>query len=144
MFFLDDTLILKPGGRNTTQKVEEKLKDSVLALQVGYADQQNLERIYNNALREYLWRRDFRNLDELLDFADDLECIAVGKELREITRKQPRYSMRAPPREEYRMIEQDNRSIKREDDILCWRCGQRGHYRQNCRNALIIFCHLSS
>uniref|UniRef100_A0A1A9UI11 Retrotrans_gag domain-containing protein n=1 Tax=Glossina austeni TaxID=7395 RepID=A0A1A9UI11_GLOAU len=69
--------------RKKTQKRREKLNDFVLALKaltrhVGCNEQQKLEKIYNNALPEYLRYRGFWNQEELLGMVDDSESIPAG------------------------------------------------------------------
>uniref|UniRef100_A0A1B0GBD5 Retrotransposon gag domain-containing protein n=1 Tax=Glossina morsitans morsitans TaxID=37546 RepID=A0A1B0GBD5_GLOMM len=69
-----------------TQRSKKKFQDYVLALQnmirhTLMSEGQQLERIYMNARPEYLWyirRRDFTNLDELMELASDLEAIPPG------------------------------------------------------------------
>lgn len=85
-------MFLKPRKWNTkketeaTENVAFVLPLHALIRHVGYLDQQKLERIYSNALPEYLWyirRKHFWNLAELLEMVDDLESIPVGNELGE-------------------------------------------------------------
>uniref|UniRef100_A0A1B0A7Q3 Retrotransposon gag domain-containing protein n=1 Tax=Glossina pallidipes TaxID=7398 RepID=A0A1B0A7Q3_GLOPL len=78
-----------------TQRSKEKFQDYVLALQdmmrhTLISEGQQLERIYMNAQPEYRWyvrRRDFTNLDELMELASDFEAIPTSNRPYEATRE---------------------------------------------------------
>uniref|UniRef100_A0A1A9VNW3 Retrotransposon gag domain-containing protein n=1 Tax=Glossina austeni TaxID=7395 RepID=A0A1A9VNW3_GLOAU len=69
-----------------TQRSKEKFQDYVLALHdlmrhTTLTEEQKLERIYANAQPDYMWyirRRDFTNLEELVELASEFEAIPTG------------------------------------------------------------------
>ena len=72
--------------RKRKQRPREPFKSYTLSMQnlmrhSAYTEGQKLERIFRNALPEYVWyirRRDFHTLSDLLEMADDLESLPPG------------------------------------------------------------------
>lgn len=53
--------------------------------------------------------------------------------------RQPRPEFRPPRTSPIQPIQSEGRRPP-QTQAICWRCGQTGHYRQNCRNQPILFC----
>lgn len=122
--------------RKRKQKPRETFKAYTLSMQnlmrhTSYDNDQKLERIFRNALPEYLWyirRRDFHTLKDLLGMAEDLESLPPGT---------------GPVREQHRLldpvenVEPDSRIDPR---TACRRCGRSGHFAAQCKNPQLLFC----
>lgn len=138
-FFLPPRFMenLEDEIRQRKQKPRELFKDYMLAMQdlmrhTSYNEEQKMERIFKNALPEYLWyirRRDFTNLAGLLEMAEDLEDIPT---------------MPTVARDHHHRIESRSSESMREVPIntatACRRCGQEGHFAAGCRNPQKLFC----
>lgn len=103
-----------------------------------YTLEQQVNFAYRNLRPEYrrlIRRKDFTTLPELMKLAAELDKVAAdekeaakpGKRPEKKT-EQPRNSGLAEVRADY------------DRETCCWRCGQRGHRRQECRRASKLFC----
>lgn len=79
---------------------------------------------------EYLWyisRKDFRNLEELLERADNLESISVGNT--HLGRERLRNKLRTQC-VQHRIVEHDKQAERRQ--VRSWQCRKAGHWRRDC------------
>lgn len=123
--------------RKRRQRPRETFKNYSLNMQnlmrhSSYSEAQKLDRIFRNALPEYLWyirRRDFSTLSDLLEMAEDLENIPAAA---------------AIPREHHRRMNPEGSQPMQLPPInprtACRRCGQEGHFAAQCQNEPILFC----
>lgn len=122
--------------RRRKQKPRESFKAYTLCMQnlmrqTTYNEDQKLERIFRNALPEYLWyirRRDFLTLKDLLEMAEDLESLPPGT---------------GPTREHHRLMDPVTSNLSPciiDPRTACRRCSEQGHFASQCRNPQILFC----
>ncbi|XP_073814279.1 uncharacterized protein isoform X1 [Musca autumnalis] len=129
---------LEDDIRKRLQRPSEKFRDYALSLQnmmrhSNYSEEQKLERIFKNALPEYLWnirRRDFKTLHELLAMGEDLENFPP---------------ITAQAKEQHRRLEPEispagSHPAPINPRTACRRCGQDGHFATGCRNEVMLFC----
>lgn len=126
--------------RQRRQKPQENFKDYVLSLQTlmrhaGYTEEQKLDRILDNAsqaVQLYIRRKDFSNLIELLDMAEDHERIQGFEEHGRNVNKRNFQPMHCT----VDTLTEAPINIA----TACRRCGQDGHFRSGCRNPKVLFC----
>lgn len=138
-FFLPPRYIehLEEEIRKRRQRPRETFKNYMLHMQnlmrhSSYTEEQRLERIFTNALPEYLWyirRKDFRTIHELLEMAGDMESIPAPSPV---------------AREHHRRMEPAaSQQLQRppvNPRTACRRCGQDGHFAVHCQNEQYLFC----
>lgn len=123
------------------QKSTESARDFSNSMQTmlrrdGQSPEGRMNRIYENLRTEYkMYIRpgDFKNLDELLDLADEFEFVRL--EIRNEEKRSTQTSRN--------MAIEDSRPgymVNYDRSTCCFRCGKRGHGRSNCRNTPILFC----
>lgn len=156
--------------RNRTQGAKETIKEYVTALSTllrrhgGFSKESELERTYNNMRPEYklyVRRRDFRNLQQLMDLANDFENLQLetktfrppppmSQTLITETAYHGKYvvplsplAMAKAPEVENKALEnvtKENRLINFNSRTDCWRCGKSNHQRNACKNKPRLFC----
>lgn len=156
--------------RRRTQGDQERVVDYVTDIQTLLRRSGNtepdtqLERIYENLRTEYklyVRRRDFKSLSELVTLAEEFEALQVENSTcrspptpseayaaetaynpsrwkKKPPGKTPPISSITAPKEPNRRPEPKGNQYVRED--RCWRCGQRGHFRQQCQGPRKLFC----
>lgn len=143
---------LEEDIRNRTQGPNESARDFVTSLQTlvrrygKMSYHSELDRIYNNLrpeYRKYIRRREISSVNELIRLVNEFEMMLVQEK-----------AYKPPPSS---LVETDNRKHKEprnqslaaiENKInnpysrseCCWRCGQRDHMRNNCKNPPKLFC----
>lgn len=96
--------------------------------------EQELFRVYENLLpeyRQYIRRRDVTDMRTLIQHIEDFERL--------------QQELKATPPAQLQVINTPatSRPTTRgaaDASVQCWRCGQHGHFRQNCRNKPKLFC----
>ena len=122
------------GPAETAADFSDQLR--LLMYRHGNISEDNqLEWVYSNLRPEYrlfIHRRDFMTLPDLIDLATDHER----------ARKEEAARAPAKPADDKTRGGQKLAAVgegyRREE--CCWRCGQRGHYRQDCRRPAKLFC----
>lgn len=167
------TVKLEDEIRARTQGARETARDFIVAITTllrrhgGFTREAQLERMFSNLRPEYktyIRRRDFQNLDELMELADEYERLqmetknfrappppsqAYVTETAYQGRSIPHSSPIAVAAVERRPESFDKRSNKQTIDKIrpnydskkdCWRCGQPNHSRTVCKNPSKLFC----
>ncbi|KAK4883003.1 hypothetical protein RN001_006322 [Aquatica leii] len=121
---------LEEAVRSRVQKDGENAGDYMNALRTlmrrhgQMSSEAQLERIYENLrspYKLYIRRKDFTNLSELEMLARDFEAI-------------PSQEPQRPPA----VRPEQPRSANQTE--ICWRCGRRGHFKNQCRGRFRLFC----
>ncbi|XP_064213878.1 uncharacterized protein LOC135266664 [Tribolium castaneum] len=150
------------------QRPQENGRDFVIQLQTlirrhgGWTRDQELNCIYKHLLpeyRQYIRKNDVRSVMELLDQIQEYE--GLTQEIRRSksdvkscmsttsnwTKAKPGFSMSTPqqtslqrPKPAPRPTWSSNSNKQSDLERLCWRCGQKGHTRLQCRQPAILFC----
>ena len=116
------------------QKTGERGRDYIVELQTlmrrhaGLSKEERLFRLYKNLqpeYRQYIRRKDFNNVDDLLRQVEEYE--SLQKEIRPNTARLATVHTVTTPKPQF-------------NQATCWRCGQRGHVRKHCRNPRVLFC----
>lgn len=116
------------------------------------SDEQQLAWLYRNLLPEYrqqIRRTDFKDFTSFCQEVKEFELLR--KELQNIPSTsgwQRGTNQRFPPANTSRNLnataspaqEPEASTSSSRPSTLCWRCGETGHVRTNCRNPLKIFC----
>lgn len=135
----DFHLALEEQISRRTQRTGEAGREYVIDLQTlirrhgGISPAQELYRIYNNLLpeyRQYIRRRDCPNIRDLVREIDEYEKLQKEVKPRTVKLaavKGPAATLRPP-----------NTTYDRKE--ACWRCGDKGHFRQQCKQPPKLFC----
>lgn len=119
------------------------IADYVIAIQSkmrwlkGYTEEDKLDRIYKNMLPEYklyFRRKEASSVEELIELGIEYED-KIDEQ-----RKQSHNKSSSPPSKKPEQPKSFSLLNNYDRNECCWRCGQRGHRRQNCRNRSILFC----
>lgn len=127
------------------QLKDQSIADYVIAIQTkmrrvkDMTEQKKLDRIYTNMLPEYklyIRRREFRTLDELLELGDEYEGKVNEQKnhSRKLSSQQQYFAKKPDQPKNYNLLNNYNRNQ------CCWRCGNRGHRRNECKNRPLLFC----
>lgn len=99
----------------------------------GYSPEEQLYRLYKNLRPEYrqrIRRQDCPTVNALLEEIRELE--ELQKELKASSRRnQETVPQKHVP---------SSHAVVVDVQQACWRCGEKGHFRNNCKNAPQIFC----
>lgn len=136
--------------RNRTQGPKESAREYITNLQTmvrrhgDISETAELDRLYTNLRSEYklyIRRHEIKNVTELIKYANEFERIQA-----ESYRPPPAGHQSSMPETAYEAPKKKRTAdINAVDDHYdprthCWRCGQRGHIRPNCRNGFSKFC----
>lgn len=143
LFHIEDTI------RNRLQKQGEPVWEYVVDLRTlmrrhgGFSEDDQVARVYRNLQTEYrkfLRRDEIKTLPILLERAEEYEQI-LTEERQRSTQRAATIETKGP---EKKTIKQepiaDAISTNYEREKCCWRCGQRGHQRLECRRPPQLFC----
>ncbi|XP_076386329.1 uncharacterized protein LOC143264201 [Megachile rotundata] len=129
---------------NRRQAPDEPLRAYIIAitalmrLRGGYTEEEELDVIYSNLtedLRLYIRRTGVKDVDDLIVQADEVTALLATKNARTTRKKGLTARSSSQPETPGAHIASDYHR-----DTHCWRCGQRGHNRLQCRNNPIRFC----
>lgn len=115
--------------RNTRMSEEEKLSRIYANLQTKY--------------KFYIRPGDFKSLDELLTLTDQFEVLEYGQvQENKLQPTEPRNIRRTAHEGRQTEARGTNLCVANQynRNTCCWKCGQEGHRRTECRNRGILFC----
>lgn len=143
---------LEEDIRNRTQGPKENARDSVTALQTlirrygRMSIHSELDRVYNNLrpeYRRYIRRREVKSVNELIRLASEYEMMLVQEKMYKSPPSTITESENLKPKEIRKNFLAGIRNKINSPYVrneCCWRCGQRGHRRIECRNPAKLFC----
>lgn len=132
---------LEDNIRDRIQKPGEKTRAYIRDLETmirrhgSFNEEQKLERAYRNLrpeLEKFIRKTEVETVDDLLERAEELE-----ENIAEERHQQQTATTRGTPQNTNSAAEITS-SYNRA--TCCWRCGQRGHQRLECRRTPRIFC----
>lgn len=153
-FFLpgDIEMQLEEEIKNRTQGARESAKDFIIAIHTlmrrlgTMPERRQVDRIHLNLRPEYqhyIHRHEVTTISDIIRLADEYERLLAKEK-----------SFKAPPAINQTLMPEtayakgrtytDSRinaiNVPYKRTECCWRCGQRGHSRQDCKNAPNLFC----
>lgn len=151
MFIPRDRLFnMEDEIRNRLQKPGEPTWEYVVDIQTlmrrhgGFSEPEQVARVHRNLhtdYRKFIRREDATTIQDILERAEEIEQISKEEKARSSTRAAaigPIKSKAPGDRPEVEKADAINEHYSRE--TCCWRCGQRGHQRLECRRPQKLFC----